>query len=478
MYTGKLKDFQQEGMDFLLDKGDALCAYEMGLGKTHVTMAALEEVNAFPALIICPNYLKWKWYDEIGTWTDSPVVVVEGTKKKRIEQQYEEFESGYLVINYELVLQDWEILKRFLFVNITCDEITRLKGYQSKTKRAIKKLRTKSKWGLTGTPIGNRPDELYSIMDWIFPSLFGKWWTFDAAYIERGYFKQVVCYKNLQQLSKIASQRMISKSQEDVSDELPEVVYEDIPLTFTKPQKKLYIEIASSLKDYLDVMVSTLISDEEADTDKITALIRQRFSALRQATISPMLLERSDTKYVNGLSSSFADLGPKIPAVLSLIEEAEHKIVVFSFFRGVVEYLSTVLSERNISYRLIEGGMNSEEIYKRAKEFQTDPNIKVFLTTDAGEKGIDLQSAKYLINVDVPQSFEKFDQRAGRIKRIGSKHDTVFIYNLYVRDSFEERQLSGLKAKNRLADAIQGYNDVDYVVPNEMTLREFLGATL
>ena len=478
MYLGQLKDFQHEAVNFLLDRGNALCAYEMGLGKTHITMAALEEAGAFPALVVCPNYLKWKWFDEISTWTDTPVTVVDGVKKKRLENQYEQFEDGYIVINYELVLQDWEILKRFPFINITCDEITRLKGYQSKTKRVIKKLRTKSKWGMTGTPIGNRPDELYSIMDWISPDLFGKWRDFDAMYIERGYFKQVTSYRNLQYLAGVASKRMISKSQEEVSDELPEVVYEDIPLPFTKTQRKVYTEIASSLKDYLDVMVSTLMDDEENDTELVTAMIRQRFSALRQATISPMLLEYSDTKYVNSLESDFNDLGPKIPAVLSLIEEATHKIVVFSFYRGVVEYLSRVLSERGISHRLVEGGMGSEEVYKRAKEFQTDPTIKVFLTTDAGEKGIDLQAARYLVNMDIPLSWEKFDQRAGRIKRIGSVHDTVFIYNLFVRDSFEERQLSSLRAKNRLADAIQGYSEEDYVVPNEITLREFLGATL
>lgn len=476
MYKGVLKEFQKEGVSFLLDKGNAIAAYSMGLGKTHLTMAALEEVQAFPALIVCPNYLKWKWHDEIITWTDSPVLVIEGTKKKRLEQ-YELPVEGYMVINYELVLQDWEELIRFKFINITCDEITRIKGYKSKTKKAIKRLRTESKWGLTGTPIGNKPDELYSIMDWISPSLFGKWPWFDAKYIQRGHFGQVECYTNLQDLAALASKRMISKSQDEVADELPSVVFENIPLEFTKSQKKLYVEIASSLKNYLDRYVSELIKEEE-DNDLVTALIRQRFSALRQATISPILLIKSDTKYVHSLQSKFDDLGPKIPAVLSLIEEVQEKVVVFSFYRGVVEYLGGVLSERGIPYTSIWGGLGAKEVYGRAREFQTSNVKKVMLTTNAGEKGIDLQSAKYLINVDVPMSYEQFDQRAGRIRRLGSNHDSIFIYNLYIRGSFEERMLSSLDAKNRLAKAIQGFSDEDYVVPSEITLRQFLEGTL
>jgi SNF2 family DNA or RNA helicase len=481
VFNGTLKEFQKEGVSFLLDKGNAVCAYSMGLGKTVIVIAALEEVQAFPALIIVPNYLKYKWEAEIQRWTDTPVTVISGVKPKRLEL-YDSFTEGYMVINYELVLQDWKDLLRFDFVNITCDEVTRIKGYKSKTKRAIKKLKTGSKWGLTGTPIGNKPEELYSIMDWVAPSLFGRWGDFESRYIERGYFGQIEQYKNLQDLRVTASKRMLSKSQEEVADELPDVTYENIPVEFTKKQSKLYREIAFSLKYWLDMSVSSLIElGDEPPQDKEsleTAMIRQRFSALRQATISPMLLGYSDTKYVGSLSSSFDDIGPKIPAVLSLIEEASAKVVVFSFYRGVVEYLGRSLDALGVPYTTLWGGLGPEEPYRRASEFQKSKTKKVFLTTDAGEKGIDLQSAKYLINVDIPMSWEKFDQRAGRIKRLGSSHDNVFIYNIYVRESFETRQLSSLDAKRRLAYAIQGYSEEDTVVPTEMSLRDFLGSTL
>lgn len=479
MYIGKLKDFQKEGAEFFIENKHALLAFEVGLGKTHVSMAAIEQEEMFPSLIVCPNYIKWKWADEIETWTDHLPVVIDGTPKKR-EEFYEKITNNkpyYVVINYELLRQDIDVLKQFPFYAVIADEVTAIKTYNSKTKKAIKKLRVPEyKLGLTGTPVSNRPDELYSIMDWIEPKLFGNWWAFDRKYIRRGHFNQVESYTNLLDLAKVSSVRMLSKKQDEVSEQLPKVVVENIRVPATTKQWTAYRQVASSLKMFLDYMVSDIMADDDTD-DLIKAMIRQRFSALRQISVCPKILEDSDSKYVQELALNFDDLGGKIPAAIKMIEEASKQIVVFSFFRGVVDILDSILTDRGISHLIIKGGLGAKNIYEEVKKFKTG-NYKVMLTTEAGDKGIDLQCASHLINMDIPFSWEKYDQRIGRIKRIGSEHSTVFVYNLMTRNSFEERMFSNVTNKGLLADAIQGKIKINTVIPTEVSLREFLGATL
>jgi SNF2 family DNA or RNA helicase len=479
MYVGKLKDFQKEGAEFFIKNKHALLAFEMGLGKTHIAMASIEEEKIFPALILCPNYIKWKWADEIETWTNHSPVIIDGSPKKRynLYSLLQENTPYYVILNYELLRQDIDIIKQLFFKVIVADEVTAIKTYNSKTKRAIKKLMfPEYKLGLTGTPVSNRPDEIYSIMDWIEPKLYGNWYHFDKHFIRRGHFNQVESYINLSELATISSTRMLSKKQDEVSEQLPKVVVENIRIPATPKQWSAYRHIASSLKTFLDYMVSDILENGDEE-DLVKALIRQRFSALRQVSVCPKILEDSQSKYVEELALNFDDLGGKIPAAVKLIEEASGKIVVFSFFRGVVDILDEILTERGIPHLVIKGGQGAKDIYEVVKKFQTG-NFKVLLTTEAGDKGIDLQCANHLINMDIPFSWEKYDQRIGRIKRIGSVHNTVFIYNLMTRNSFEERMLNNVTNKGLLADAIQGKIKIDTVIPTEISLREFLGTTL
>lgn len=491
MYLGTLREFQLEGAKFFTGKRKAICAFAVGLGKTHIAMASIEKLReadlAHKSLIICPNYLKWKWAYELETWTDTPYIVVDGTPTKRIPQYDNITEDITVVINYELLLRDIEILKTFSWDVIVADEVTRIKGYRSKTKKALKQLVSKYKLGLTGTPISNRPDELYSIMEWVDPTLFGKWYKFEQQYIIRGHFGEIQAYKNLQDLARVAAKRMITKSQEEAAEQLPDIQEIDLIVEPTTKQKSLYTLVASSLEMHLDRYVDFLLLEAHSHADYETAMIRQRFSALRQICVSPYILQFSLGQYVEnikGFSNKYLDdVGAKILAVFDLIDEAiadnDNKMIIFSFYRNTLPLIETFLKKRRIRYRTIVGGMDGDEIIARARDFQNDPDIRVFLTTDAGEKGIDLQSANILVNLDIPFSWEKYEQRMGRIKRIGSKHTVCSIYNIILKDSFEERQLDILKQKRLLADTIQGKrDDVDILVPNEITLREFLKSTL
>lgn len=475
--------FEVSGPDRMFLLGDHTVVHN-----THVSMASIEKLRDFDlcslALIVCPNYLKWKWAFELEEWTDTPFVVIDGKPNHRVVL-YDTMENNVnVIINYELLLRDVEMLKLFQWDVIVVDEITRIKGYRSKTRKALKRLPAKYKLGLTGTPVGNRPDELYSIMDWIDPKLFGKWWGFEEKYIVRGHFGEVKSYTNLQHLSKVSRRRMLTKTQEEVAEQLPEIQEVNLVIDPTRKQSQLYYQIAVSLEDHLDRYVSAAIDGLEKVEDFETAMIRQRFSALRQVCVAPAILKESQGKYVEQLELRYLDeIGGKIPALFDIIDDVildtTNKLVVFSFYRGAIPIIEAGLKKRKIRYRIVMGGMDGEEIIARAKDFQNDPGIQIFLTTDAGEKGIDLQAANFLVNLDIPFSWEKYEQRLGRIKRIGSEHESCTVYNFIIRGSFEERQVGILKQKRLLANTIQGKEkDVDTIIPVEMTLREFLKITL
>jgi SNF2 family DNA or RNA helicase len=474
VYIGQLKHFQEEGVQFFLEKKKAICAFDMGLGKTHVSMAAVEKIGDSRTLVICPNYLKYKWEAEIQRWTDSFSLVIEGTPKQRAKLYYNEaLFADYVLINYELLLKDYRILKTLNFDIIIADEITRIKNFSSKTSKILKRFEAEYKWGLTGTPVGNKPDELFSIMEWIDRGLLGNWFTFDRAFVCRGYFREIVGYRNLQKLSKRTELRMISKLQEEVADELPEVQIQNILVNPTKQQAIAYDIIASSLEGNLDMMVRKLLEGVPKTLEE--KKIRQRFSALRQVCVMPALLTLGNSKYAKGISlQAQLDDGAKVKALMDLIDDTTDKMVVFCFYRGMINYLETQLTIKGIGFTKILGGMGAQYVNEQIVDFNTNPEKRILITSDAIEKGVDLQSARYLVNLDIPFSWEKYSQRIGRVKRIGSPHKLVNIYNIIIRGSFEERQAAILESKKDLALTIQGKTDSDTLQLPVESLRLFL----
>jgi SNF2 family DNA or RNA helicase len=479
VYLGELKDFQLDGAKFLAKKKRAICAYDVGLGKTHIAMCTNEKLREYReinrTLVVCPNYLKWKWAYEIANYTDVSCVVLDGNVNKRSNTLLG-FDKGYLVINYELLLQDYKALLPLNFDVVIADEVTRIKSYNSKTKAVLNRFRTEYRWGLTGTPVSNRPDELYSIMGWIDYTFFGKWYDFDQRYIKRNFFGGVDRYINLQELAQKSSERMISRTQEEAGAELPEVIVETLPLSFTPTQKTLYDTVAASLEGYLDVMVSKLLNDERVAGEE--AKVRERFNALRMACVCPMLFEHSKSSYIRQSGFKYHDVGAKIKALFELIDEkivgTQDKMIVFSFYREVLPIIAAYLDTKKIGYHILMGGMDAKETQDKISDFNSNPKTLVFLTTGAGEKGIDLQSAKYLVQMDLPFSHESYEQRMGRIKRIGATHKSVVCYNLVMNGSFEMRQLQIVNRKGELSETIRGKSNIDSIKPVDQSLRQFL----
>ena len=201
MFTGQLKPYQVEGVDAMVDRKKMLVAYEMGLGKTCMTIAALEKLKKDkdkPMLIICLSSLKYQWKKEIHKFSDSSATVVDGSAKAR-EVQWSQ-SSDYIIVNYEAVVNDWDLIKDRVWGAVVCDEATAIKGFKSKRTRKVKDLskNVSIRFALTGTPIENgKPEELYSIMQFVDSTVLGRFDLFDQTFIVRNHFGGVQRYRNL-----------------------------------------------------------------------------------------------------------------------------------------------------------------------------------------------------------------------------------------------------------------------------------------
>lgn len=507
-----LKPYQVEAVADMVAKQKMLVAYEMGLGKTCMTIAAIEELGAKDVLVIALSSLKYQWQKEIEKFSDSTSVVVDGSKAKRVEQ----YEDGwcnhkYTITNYESIVNDWEEIKNYEWDAVICDEATAIKGFRSKRSKKVKDLarQVPIRFALTGTPIENgRPEELYSIMQFVDSNVLGRFDLFDKTFIVRNHFGGVQRYRNLPIFHEKMKKSSVRKTQKDpdVAPYLPETIHlEPNMIPLDKKSKVLYEKIASDLKQELieaQELLGTSFSLEAhygqgfqpgSPADQMRGSIMSKITSLRMLCDSPMLLVESSTKFHNGwvdvdgeqiniegsrggsaYVAGLADQGlldgvsksPKLDAVIDFVVEhleveETHKVVIFTCYLGMLPLIQDALAQKEIKSTLYSGQMDAKAKEESKTMFQTSLDVRVLISTDAGGYGVDLPQANLLVNYDLPWSSGTAVQRNSRIRRASSTWQSVVIQDFLMLGSIEERQHQMLMQKNAVADAVidgQGIN--------------------
>jgi SNF2 family DNA or RNA helicase len=471
-----------------------LVAYEMGLGKTCMTIAALEQLRPnYPVLVIALSSLKYQWQKEIAKFTtNTETIVIDGNKEQRKEQYKSGQKSDYVITNYESIVNDWDIVSKGTWSAIVCDEATAIKGFRSKRSKKVKELARNIpiRFALTGTPIENgKPEEVYSIMQFVNPNLLGRFDLFDQTFIVRNHFGGVQRYRNLpifHEKMKTSSVRKI-QTDPDVAPYLPSVIYRDpIRVRFDSANKKLYSFIAEELCNELIEAQQLLgagfsISAHYGEghkpgspADMMRGSIMSKITALRMVCDSPVILAASGARYDGKVGSAYANSlynnghlkignlkSPKLEVLKQYVTEhldtdPDAKVVIFTSYLGAVDLIHSELHGT-----IYTGEMNSKEKEKSKEKFLTDPECRVFISSDAGGYGVDLPNANLLINYDLPWNAGLAVQRNGRIKRASSRWPTITIQDLIMEGSIEERQHEMLQQKNAVADAVmdgQGIN--------------------
>lgn len=518
MFTGTLLPYQPEAVDRMVERKAMLVAYEMGLGKTVLTIAAIERLReqgeiTGPGLVVALSSLKYQWKKSIEQFTSgtATALVIDGTKKQRMAQ-YEESENyDYVILNYESVVNDWAVVNTLSRSFVVLDEATAIKSFRAKRSKAAKKLTSPIRFALTGTPLENgRPEELFSIMQFVDPHLLGRFDLFDRTFIVRNSFGAPVNYRNLQVLhSKIkeASTRK-SQSDPDVAPHLPETIHLD-PITpsLDRASATLYNKIRQDLLDELDEAQSLfgtsfnvmshygMESDQGGPADEIRGRIMSRVTALRMLCTDPQLLRDSADNFtgMTGKGSQYlaylldegfldGNFHPvKIDAVTSYVNDfleldSANKAVIFCGFVSTLDRIGDGLSADSVLY---SGQMSSKEKEHYKELFQTDPEVRVLISSDAGGYGVDLPQANLLVNANLPWSSGAMLQRNGRIKRASSQWKTVVVQDILIANSIEVRQHQMLNQKSAVAAAIVdgvGIDDKGGLKLTVGSLRQFLDA--
>lgn len=489
MFKGTLKPYQVDAVEKMVAQKRILVAYEMGLGKTPMTIAAIEELKPKLTLVLCLASLKYQWQKEIAKFSDSTSVVIDGTKAQREKQYATASENNYIIMNYEQVVNDWDVIKTYTIDAIVCDEATAIKGFKAKRAKRVKDLAKKVeiKFALTGTPIENgKPEEIYSIMQFVDSTVLGRFDIFDKTFIVRNHFGGVDRYRNLPTLHQVLAKNSVRKSQkdEDVKPYLPEAIYrEPLLVPLDKASSVLYKYIASDLVTLL-TEASELFGknfnlaahygqsfDPGDPANQMRGEIMSRIGALRMLCSSPQVLQDSydnfdahtgkGSAYVHSLGDMLHGISktPKLDATITYLTDHleiddTYKAVVFTSYLRSVDEIVQRLNAKGFGAVAYTGEMNAMKKEDAKVKFQTRPHIRVLVSSDAGGYGVDLPQANLLLNYDQPWSAGLAVQRNGRINRTSSEWSTITIQDILIKESIEQRQHDMLKQKKSVANAV------------------------
>jgi superfamily II DNA or RNA helicase len=458
----RLYPYQIEGTAFLAGTGRALLADDMGLGKTLQAIAAAvwlrehEEVQRM--LIICPASLKQQWAREIEKFTGWESQIVQGPPPER-EVQYRRG-AAFFIINYELVLRDLSMINESLRPDlIIIDEAQRIKNWRTKIASAVKLIPSHYAFVLTGTPLENRLEDLYSLMQVVDSKILGPLWRYMIDFHvtdERG---KILGYRNLSLLRQRLAPVMLRRDRSLVRDQLPDRIVQRLDVGMTARQIELHDSAMSSAGTLATIAKKRPLTPTEQN--RLMAALQQARMACNAA----------------GLVDRETEGSPKLDELATLLDElciqSGLKAVVFSQWERMTRMVEGRLQKMRLGYVRLHGGIPTAKRGDLMDRFREDDGIQVFLSTDAGGVGLNLQSASVLINLDVPWNPAVLEQRNARVHRLGQTRK-VQIITMVAADSYEEHVLSLVQAKQHLFDNVIGEDATEDVVGVSKKLLETL----
>ncbi|HZN35879.1 MAG TPA: SNF2-related protein, partial [Pirellulaceae bacterium] len=431
-----LLPYQLDGVAFAASAGRVILADDMGLGKTiqGVGLAELlaREAGIRKVLIVCPATVKAQWKSEIHRFCDRDVQLVAGASAHRREQYARD--CFFTVCNYEQVLRDILDIEQVKWDLIILDEGQRIKNWESKTARVIKGLRSPFALVLSGTPLENRLEDLYSVVQFIDQRRLGPGFRFFNQHRivdEKG---KVLGYKNLEALRENLRPVLLRRTRDSVKLELPPRSTEIVRITPTDEQLELH-------RAHMQIVAATVRKRFLTEMD----LLRLRIALLmcRMSANSTFLVNKEPP----GHSSKLDHLAELFD---ELFDEAGRKVVLFSEWATMLDLIQPLLAKRRLTFVRLDGSVPQKKRPELVHEFQNNADCKLFLTTNAGSTGLNLQAANTVINVDLPWNPAVLEQRIGRAHRMGQTQP-VQVYVLVTEGTLEENLLTTLSAKKELA---------------------------
>ena len=459
----ELYEYQKQGVLFAAKAGRCLLADDMGLGKTLQAIATAQLLKKVcrigKVVIVCPTSLKYQWKSEIEKFTDEKVWVIEGNATKR-SLQYVNDDSFYTIVSYNVLLTDLAKVNQLESDFIILDEAQRIKNFKSKISKQVKQLQSSYAMVLTGTPLENKLEDLYSIMQFVDSFSLGPFYRFMASHQIKDEKGVTIGYQKLNDIGEKLSNVLLRRTRLQVLDQLPERTVKNLLIPITTKQMQFHNDCKCEVAKLIDKWKR---SGTLAEIDR-HRLITQ-LNSMRMVCDSTYLLDqktRHETKVEETLNM-----------VEEIIVQGTEKVVIFSQWERMTRLISLELDNRNIKYQYLHGNIPGKDRGELLKTFSNDPSYKVFLSTDAGSVGLNLQTASLLINLDIPWSPAVLEQRISRIHRLGQKKQ-VTIINLIAAGTIEQRMLDVIAFKDSLAKGVLDNGD-DSVFMGESRFKTFIG---
>jgi len=341
------------------------------------------------------------------------------------------------------VLRDQLAINKAGFDFLILDEAQRAKNYETKTASSLKRIEARHKLVITGTPIENKLIDIFSIMGILNPNFFGPLWEFSYKHclFDPERHNKINGYYNLKSLNKNLDKILIRREKRKVLDQLPNIQQTNIPVELSPLQADYHASYAKGLAQ----------------------IIRKKF--LTPYDLQRMMLLLANMRMVcdsTYLIDDETNESPKLEELKHIllekldIQNTDRKIIIFSEWVKVHKLIGKMLRDNNIGFVELNGKIPVKSRGELIKKFEENKHYKIFLSTEAGGSGLNLQIADMLFNFELPWNPAKKNQRIGRIDRLGQKSNKLTIYNFITRNSIEQQIALGLLVKQSLFDGVLG----------------------
>jgi SNF2 family DNA or RNA helicase len=413
-------------------------ADDMGLGKTVQALAAAELLRRrrgiSRVLVVAPASVKYQWKTEIERFTELSSQVIDGSLDRR--QELYASPKFFNLSSYELVLKDVSYMHELAPDLIILDEAQRIRNWTTATARTIKQLKSRYAFVLTGTPLENKLEELFSVVEFIDGRRLGPAFRFLHEHRTEDENGRLIGYRGLDRIHDQLAPILLRRTRQEVLKDLPKRTDQILHVSLTPQQAEPYWE-------QNDILAALMRKWErqrwlsEIDLRRIMCCLQN----MRMLCDSTFLFDKQTNH------------SPKLDEFREIIRELAieegRKVVVFSEYERMTHLAGQELEKMGVGFVSLHGGVPSRNRGALMETFRRDAKCRVFLSTDAGGVGLNLQSASAVINFEPPWNPARLEQRIGRVHRLGQAHP-VHVVHLLTKDSIEERVWETLKVKKSL----------------------------
>ena len=450
-------EYQKETVFFGSEKNSALFLLPTGSGKSFIAITLYNELKqsnkvTTPGIIVVPASLKYQWVKEVSKFSDLIAHSVDTPSKagKKFDKQFED--CDLLICNYE-TLKNKAVAEKLKEVNcqfIIGDEIQKINNYKSGIHKAICQFNDlEYRYGMTATPITNNPENVFGIFNFLDPNLFKTHGKFATNYIIYKGYGRVAGVKNVDHLKTQINPYIFMKTEDEISDQLPELIVTPIYCTMPNKTRKINDAIMADLKIAQDAVgriekeiTNPKLLEKNPEYLQWTAKVMAYQTFAQELADDPRLLGMSESNMANQYNIEGLD-SPKLEVLEELVEniiDANETVCIFTKYERMQRLLINELQNKfkDIKIAHINGSMTPEERYEQAYTlFQDNDEYKVLIVTEAGNAGISLSKCKNLIEYDLADSYANQIQRHGRVKRADSISRVSNIYQIILDESYD-----------------------------------------